>query len=463
MQTAPGRTSREVRDLLRAPAPAAVGRGRRAQAASRTRSTQVELADRLGIDYVWEVEHHFLEEYSHSSAPEVFLAAASPAHAAHPPRPRHRRRCRPATTTRRASPSASRRSTSSPTAASSSAPASRRREAELGGFGVDRETKREQWERGARRDHAHVRRGAVRRATTGKYVVDAAAQRRAEAAAEAAPAAVGRVQPPRDDPPGGREGHRRAHLRVHRARRRRRHWVDDYYATLESEHCVPGRLRGEPEHRAACIPMMCTRTRQTAIDRGLDGAHFFGYSLAHYYVFGAARPGAHRHLGGVPEATARCFGFAPRRSRRRLADRSARRSCSRGLGSLRGAIGTPEQVRELLRALRGGGRRPGDLRDRRPARTATSTSASRSSCSRREVMPEFHERHEARGEGQARASRAGDGARAGASRTEARRRGGLHGPRGAEDVIRVYSASTRRSRAMRSSASASVASAGYTA
>src|ERR671939_278874 len=38
---------------------------------------QVELADRLGFDYVWEVEHHFLEEYSHSSAPEVFLAACS--------------------------------------------------------------------------------------------------------------------------------------------------------------------------------------------------------------------------------------------------------------------------------------------------------------------------------------------------------------------------------------------------
>src|SRR2546423_2327393 len=38
---------------------------------------QVELADRLGFHSVWEVEHHFLEEYSHSSAPEVFLAAAS--------------------------------------------------------------------------------------------------------------------------------------------------------------------------------------------------------------------------------------------------------------------------------------------------------------------------------------------------------------------------------------------------
>lgn len=38
---------------------------------------QCALADQLGYDYVWEVEHHFLEEYSHSSAPEVFLAAAS--------------------------------------------------------------------------------------------------------------------------------------------------------------------------------------------------------------------------------------------------------------------------------------------------------------------------------------------------------------------------------------------------
>lgn len=38
---------------------------------------QIELADKLGYDYAWQVEHHFLEEYSHGSAPEVFLAAAS--------------------------------------------------------------------------------------------------------------------------------------------------------------------------------------------------------------------------------------------------------------------------------------------------------------------------------------------------------------------------------------------------
>ncbi len=38
---------------------------------------QIELADQVGFDYVWEVEHHFLVEYSHSPAPEVFLAAVS--------------------------------------------------------------------------------------------------------------------------------------------------------------------------------------------------------------------------------------------------------------------------------------------------------------------------------------------------------------------------------------------------
>ena len=38
---------------------------------------QIEFADKLGFDYIFEVEHDFLEEYAHSSAPEVVLAAAS--------------------------------------------------------------------------------------------------------------------------------------------------------------------------------------------------------------------------------------------------------------------------------------------------------------------------------------------------------------------------------------------------
>jgi alkanesulfonate monooxygenase SsuD/methylene tetrahydromethanopterin reductase-like flavin-dependent oxidoreductase (luciferase family) len=36
---------------------------------------QVELADQLGIHHAWAVEHHFLDEYSHCSASDVFLTA----------------------------------------------------------------------------------------------------------------------------------------------------------------------------------------------------------------------------------------------------------------------------------------------------------------------------------------------------------------------------------------------------
>src|SRR5881227_3937318 len=106
---------------------------------------QVELADRLGFDYVCEVEHHFLEEYSHSSAPEVFLAAASQRTSrirlGHgivqlPPAFNH-----PARIAERAAmlDLISRGRLDLGTGEASS-------QAELGGFGVDREQKRAQWE-----------------------------------------------------------------------------------------------------------------------------------------------------------------------------------------------------------------------------------------------------------------------------------------------------------------------------
>src|ERR671931_1546552 len=106
---------------------------------------QVELADKLGFDCVWEVEHHFLEEYSHSSAPEVFLGAASQRTSrirlGHgivqlPPGYNH-----PARVAERAATldliSGGRVDLG--TGESSS-------QMELGAFGVDRNTKRAQWE-----------------------------------------------------------------------------------------------------------------------------------------------------------------------------------------------------------------------------------------------------------------------------------------------------------------------------
>ena len=38
---------------------------------------QVELGDEVGFDYFWTVEHHFLREFSHCSAPEVLYGAIS--------------------------------------------------------------------------------------------------------------------------------------------------------------------------------------------------------------------------------------------------------------------------------------------------------------------------------------------------------------------------------------------------
>ena len=67
---------------------------------------QVEVADEVGIDVAWAVEHHFLEEYSHCSAPEVFLSACAAAPSASASATASARR-RPPITIRPAPPSAS--------------------------------------------------------------------------------------------------------------------------------------------------------------------------------------------------------------------------------------------------------------------------------------------------------------------------------------------------------------------
>jgi putative sterol carrier protein len=98
---------------------------------------------------------------------------------------------------------------------------------------------------------------------------------------------------------------------------------------------------------AVVLPMMCHDDEATAIERGIDGAHFFGYSLAHYYVFGEHHPGR-TNIWEEFQRNRDERGFArdiivPEQGPLGV------KIFQEGFGSLRGAIGTPEQVRDLCR------------------------------------------------------------------------------------------------------------------
>jgi putative sterol carrier protein len=92
--------------------------------------------------------------------------------------------------------------------------------------------------------------------------------------------------------------------------------------------------------------MMCHEDEQTAIDRGIDGGHFFGYSLAHYYVFGEHRPARTNLWDEFQEHRAE-QGFA-RDIIAAEGEPLGVKLFEQGLGSMRGAIGTPDQITELV-------------------------------------------------------------------------------------------------------------------
>jgi len=122
-------------------------------------------------------------------------------------------------------------------------------------------------------------------------------------------------------------------------------WVDSYYDTLTSEQCVPAGFAVNP-NVAVVLPMMCHSDEATAIERGVDGAHFFGFSLAYYYAFGEHRPGRSNVWREFQERRGE-VGFA----REIVTPDDAPlgvRLLQEGLGSLRGAIGTPEQIASLI-------------------------------------------------------------------------------------------------------------------
>jgi alkanesulfonate monooxygenase SsuD/methylene tetrahydromethanopterin reductase-like flavin-dependent oxidoreductase (luciferase family) len=305
---------------------------------------QVELADSLGFSHVWEVEHHFLEEYSHSSAPEVFLAAASQrtrqirlGHGIVLTAPRFNH---PARTAERIAmlDLVSNGRVEFGTGESSS-------ETELGGFGISFEEKRDAWLEGlevAVRCMTEVPFAGVE----GRFVT--------MPPRNVVPKPVQKPHPPlwvacsrRDTILLAAEKGIGALTFAFIDPEEAQHWVHDYYTTLE-DRGVPVGLAVNPN--LACVtPMMLHHDEGEAIRRGIEGANFFGYSLGHFYVFGTHEPGR-TNVWEEYLARRSAVGYDPEAAARALEEeRLGAKLASGDTTGLRGAIGTPEQVREYLR------------------------------------------------------------------------------------------------------------------
>ncbi len=242
---------------------------------------QIELADELGYDYVWEVEHHFLEEYSHSSAPEVFLAAASQRtrniRLGHgitlmPPGYNH-----PARTAERIATldllSGGR--VDFGTGESSS-------EMELGGFGIDREAKKAMWEESLRcivgmfRDEPwefhgtyvdFPRRNVIPKPLQKPHPPLWVACSNPQTAFTAARLGLGAL------------GFDFAGLEETTRRRA------EYYRIIREE-CEP--IGDAVNAQFAIVSgFMCCPRDDEALQKGVPGMRFFGYALAHYYAGGS--------------------------------------------------------------------------------------------------------------------------------------------------------------------------------
>jgi len=123
-----------------------------------------------------------------------------------------------------------------------------------------------------------------------------------------------------------------------------RHWVLDYYKTLET--AVPVAYAVNP-NIAITTTFMCCKDEQEAIDKGIDGAHFFGYSLGHYYVYGDHIPGRSDVWQEFQERR-ESFGFSRKIVRAGEPVPLGAKILEQGLGALRGAVGTPAQITEFL-------------------------------------------------------------------------------------------------------------------
>ena len=317
---------------------------------------QLELADKLGFDYVFEVEHHFLEEYAHSTAPEVFLAAVSQrtknmrlGHgiALMPPRYNH-----PARVAERIATldlvSDGRVEFGTGESAS---------EMELGGFGVAREEKKLMWEEATRqcvRMMTETPYGGYEGAYFGmpsRNVIPKPLQKphpplwvassRRETTMVAARLGMGSLGFAFETPDEAQER------------------VQQYYQLIREE-CTPIGVAINPA-LAVLSSVMCCDTDEEAIEKGVEGTQFFSYSLAYYYAPMTGpnhQPGKvnlYRRFKDTPEdqrmgmfgARGRGFGgFGGGAADEEPEDEVQRalwRAAKRG-----GCIGTPDFIRETL-------------------------------------------------------------------------------------------------------------------
>jgi len=248
---------------------------------------QIELADQIGIEHLWEVEHHFLEEYSHSSAPEVFLAACSqrtkrirlghginlmPVNYNHPARVAERIATLDLVSNGRVEWGTGESGTA----------------VELEGFNVDPEKKTALWREATEQ--------AANMLTMTPYPGFAGASF-SMPARNIVPKPFQKPHPPMWMACSKRES-------IHRAARHglgaltfafvepelAQKWVQEYYDIIKSPECVP--LGHSVNANVAVVSgMSCHADEDEALRRGLDGFRFFGHSLGYYAVYGEYRPG----------------------------------------------------------------------------------------------------------------------------------------------------------------------------
>ena len=311
---------------------------------------QVQLADKLGFSTVWEVEHHFLEEYSHSSAPEVFLSACAATteniHIGHgivPVLPGYNHPARVAERIGTLDIISNGRVEFGTGETSS--------DMELLGFEIERADKRSMWEE-AVPEIAKMMSQAPYEGHTGKFF--------SMPARNVVPKPVQRPHPPIWVACSQRDTILMAGSRgigalsfAFISPEEAQQWVADYYAAFEA--CTdPVGLAPNP-NIAVTTGFLCHEDEQTALDRGLDGFHFFAYSLLHYYQFGTHTPGR-TDIWTEFEQNRAEMGFEKLNAQVDEARADDNTGIEEGgLDSLRGCIGTPDQIRDFVRAYEDAG------------------------------------------------------------------------------------------------------------